>query len=115
MSNGTPEAALQAERHCTHVIVGDVEKDALDRAEGRFDVITFGDVLEHLVSPGTVLSRCRHLLSDRGFVLISVPNVAHYTVRLRLLRGRFRLSTAWAARPHPFTLLHFAHGKADAG
>jgi methionine biosynthesis protein MetW len=84
-----PEAAYQAERHCSRVIIADVEKDALDRAEGRFDVITFGDLLEHLVSPGTVLSRCRHLLSSTGFVLISVPNVAHYTVRLRLLRGQF--------------------------
>lgn len=83
------QAALQAGRYCTHVIVGDVEKDALDRAEGRFDAITFGDVLEHLVSPGTVLKRCRQLLSSRGFVLISVPNVAHYTLRLSLLRGRF--------------------------
>lgn len=84
-----PEAAFQAERGCSRVIVGDVEKDALDRAEGKFDVITFGDVLEHLVSPGTVLSRCRHLLSSKGFVLISIPNVAHYTVRLRLLGGQF--------------------------
>ena len=83
------QAALQAGRYCTHVIVGDVEKDALDRAEGRFDAITFGNVLEHLVSPGTVLKRCRPLLSSRGFVLISVPNVAHYTLRLSLLRGRF--------------------------
>jgi SAM-dependent methyltransferase len=83
------EAASQAERHCSRVIVGDVEKDALDRAQGAFDVITFGDVLEHLVSPGTVLSRCRRLLSSKGFVLISIPNVAHYTVRLRLLRGQF--------------------------
>jgi methionine biosynthesis protein MetW len=84
-----PEAAVEAERHCSHVIVGDIEKDALDRADGVFDVITFGDVLEHLVSPGAVLSRCRHLLSRAGFVLISIPNVAHYTLRLRLLRGHF--------------------------
>ena len=84
-----PEAAKLAEQHCSCVILGDVEKDALDRAHGKFDVITFGDVLEHLVVPGAVLARCRKLLRSRGFILISIPNVAHYSVRFRLLWGRF--------------------------
>ncbi len=83
------EAARLAERHCSRVIVDDVEKGALDEARGKFDVITFGDVLEHLVLPGSVLARCRGLLSKGGFVLVSVPNVAHYSVRLRLFRGQF--------------------------
>ena len=84
-----PEAAREAEFHCSHIIVGDVERGALDRAEGIFDVITFGDVLEHLVLPGAVLSRCRSLLSDEGFLLLSIPNVAHYMLRFRLLLGQF--------------------------
>jgi 2-polyprenyl-3-methyl-5-hydroxy-6-metoxy-1,4-benzoquinol methylase len=72
-----PEAAEEAKRKGVKVVVGDVEMDGLDGVEGPFDVITFGDVLEHLVSPGAVLSRCRGLLSQEGFALVSVPNIAH--------------------------------------
>jgi SAM-dependent methyltransferase len=84
-----PEAAKRAAQHCATVIVGDVEKDALERLTGKFDVITFGDVLEHLVCPGAVLLRSRAYLTENGCVLVSLPNVAHYTIRLRLLLGRF--------------------------
>jgi ubiquinone/menaquinone biosynthesis C-methylase UbiE len=85
-----PEAARgEAAACCSEVIVGDVETDALDKVRGKFDVITFGDVLEHLVAPDLVLARVRGLLDEGGYVLISVPNVAHYTLRLGLLRGNF--------------------------
>ena len=56
---------------------------------GLFDVIVFADVLEHLPSPAEVLTRAMRVLRPGGLVLISVPNVAHWSVRLNLLRGRF--------------------------
>ena len=48
-----PEAARQAEKHCERVIVGDVESLDLgaELDEADFDVIVFGDVLEHLKDP----------------------------------------------------------------
>lgn len=84
-----PQAAKLAEQSHSQVIIGDIEKDTLEKAGGPFDVITFGDVLEHLVCPGDVLSRCRSCLTEEGFVLVSIPNIAHYSVRLSLLQGRF--------------------------
>jgi len=83
------EAARHAERWCSEVIVADIEKDALERVKGLFDVVTFGDVLEHLIAPGAVLSRCKRVLKPHGFILISIPNIAHYSIRLSLLRGKF--------------------------
>ena len=43
------EAAKEAEKHCEKVIVGDIEEMDFSTTLGkeRFDVITFGDVLEH--------------------------------------------------------------------
>ena len=84
-----PEAARLAKQHCEDVIVGDVEKDALDKAKGLFDVITFGDVLEHLISPGVVLRRCKNCLALDGYILTSIPNVAHWSIRGHLMRGKF--------------------------
>jgi 2-polyprenyl-3-methyl-5-hydroxy-6-metoxy-1,4-benzoquinol methylase len=56
---------------------------------GTFDLIVFGDSLEHLQDPWTSLSAARKLLSDDGVLILSVPNVAHFSVVLPLLRGRW--------------------------
>ncbi len=54
-----------------------------------FDVIVFGDVLEHLLDPDAVLAASLKLLRPNGSVVISIPNVAHGSVRLALLQGRW--------------------------
>ena len=56
---------------------------------GRFDVVLFADVLEHMPDPLSTLRLSRDLLKARGCLIASIPNVAHWTVRLNLLRGRF--------------------------
>lgn len=55
----------------------------------KFDVITFGDVLEHLVDPGAALRTCLQHLNPGGSVVCSIPNVAHVSVRALLLEGRW--------------------------
>jgi hypothetical protein len=76
----------------SRVEIGDVETTNLIELFGRgsFEVIVFGDVLEHLRDPLRVLRQARPLLAPGGSVLISTPNVAHGDVRLALLDGRFR-------------------------
>ena len=56
---------------------------------GPFDAIVFADVLEHLVDPAEVLSVAAPLLRSGGRIVASVPNVAHWSVRMDLLRGQF--------------------------
>ena len=56
---------------------------------GKFDAIVFADVLEHIADPAPVLMLARQNLRPGGCVIASVPNVAHWTVRLSLLAGRF--------------------------
>jgi len=86
-----PEAAEEARPYLEQLVVGDVEElDLLEAfGERRFDVIVFGDVLEHLRDPLAVLRSARGLLAERGSVVASIPNVAHGSVRLALLAGRF--------------------------
>jgi 2-polyprenyl-3-methyl-5-hydroxy-6-metoxy-1,4-benzoquinol methylase len=83
-----------AERACKvadQVIIADLDDpEALSElAAGDFDVVTAGDVLEHLRDPLLVLRSCRRLLKPSGFLVVSVPNVAHADVRLTLLGGAF--------------------------
>jgi len=89
-----PKAARQAEKHCERVIVGDVEDLDLsgELDDGSFDVIVFGDTLEHLKDPLRTLKRLKPFLQPEGYVVASIPNVAHGSVRLALMQGKFQYS-----------------------
>lgn len=55
----------------------------------EFDYIVFADVLEHLRDPAAVLRRCIPGLKESGKIIISLPNVANWVIRLGLLFGKF--------------------------
>lgn len=82
--------ATLARAHCRAVHEGSAEDPAAwSRLDGPYDAIVFGDVLEHLVHPERALTHALTVLAADGVVVASIPNVAHYTVRSMLLRGRF--------------------------
>ena len=86
-----PNAAKVAEQYCEQVIVADLDFTALTDIlpEQAFDVAVFGDVLEHLRDPWRVLEETKRILKPDGYVVVSIPNVAHGAVRLALLEGKF--------------------------
>jgi O-antigen biosynthesis protein len=86
-----PEAAKVAEDWAERVVVGDVDDLNLWNLvdDESFDVITMGDVLEHLRDPLAVLRMAVRKLKTTGFIVTSLPNVAHGDVRLSLLHGSF--------------------------
>ena len=61
----------------------------LIEALGPFDIVVFADVLEHLADPASMLELAKTALGPGGRIIASVPNVAHWSVRADLLRGRF--------------------------
>jgi 2-polyprenyl-3-methyl-5-hydroxy-6-metoxy-1,4-benzoquinol methylase len=83
------EAAERARGVLETTVVGDLERLDLSAefAQASFDVVVFGDVLEHLRDPLRSLRQAKELLAPGGSVVISVPNVAHGAVRLALLKG----------------------------
>lgn len=90
-----PEIAEIAARCLDKVIVGDIEQ-IIDDPTGplggtKFDVVIFGDVLEHLVDPWNVLKATSRVLNDNGCVVASIPNVRHISVIYNLLvRGDWK-------------------------
>jgi len=87
-----PTAAAKAADVLDDVLVADLEEvDLLATfGPGSFDVIVFGDVLEHLRDPLRLLRGSVALLRPGGSVVVSVPNVAHGSVRLALLQGQWQ-------------------------
>ena len=84
-----PEQAEIAKGICEKVFVGNIEDTQFDLPERFFDVIVFADVLEHLRKPEDVLIEMKRFLKDDGFMVISLPNIAHISMRKNLLFGSF--------------------------
>ena len=106
---GTGSVTLIANRGRGNIVVAiepDVERAAIARSRGLdvyngvldeafiarhdpFDVVMSSDVLEHVPSPSELLVAMIAAVKPGGLILLSVPNVAHWSVRLNLLVGRF--------------------------
>jgi methionine biosynthesis protein MetW len=71
-------------------VVTGVLSPELRSALGTFDVAIYADVLEHLPDPLGELVKVAPFVRPGGTVIVSVPNIAHWSVRYDLLRGRFR-------------------------
>jgi 2-polyprenyl-3-methyl-5-hydroxy-6-metoxy-1,4-benzoquinol methylase/glycosyltransferase involved in cell wall biosynthesis len=88
------EAANLASAFCEKVIVGDLDYMNFPQELGsdRFDVVLAADVLEHLKDPAWVLQKVSKFLEPGGYLVTSIPNVAHLSVRLALFAGSFPYS-----------------------
>jgi methionine biosynthesis protein MetW len=84
-----PEVSRLAVERLDEVLTVDVEANELPFADGEFDCIIYGDVLEHLVDPWAVLRAHRRLAAAGATVLVSTPNIGYWRVIVDLLRGRW--------------------------
>lgn len=85
-----PEAAVSIKQYTDDVVIADLNDPSwVDLFEPGYDVVTAGDVLEHLLAPERVLGEALSLLRPDGIVVISLPHIAHADVRLALVEGRF--------------------------
>jgi 2-polyprenyl-3-methyl-5-hydroxy-6-metoxy-1,4-benzoquinol methylase len=83
------QACHIAQKKIDNVRVLDLDLNSLPNFDIKFDLIIFGDVLEHLKRPDkTLASAAEHLRTD-GSIILSVPNIAFWRIRLGLLFGRF--------------------------
>ena len=79
----------EAEEHLDEVIIGDIEKLELPFKQCYFDYILLADILEHLYDPWSVLIKLRLLLKKHGTLLVSIPNVQHWSIFWGLFRGKW--------------------------
>lgn len=87
-----PAYAERARQHCQQVLVGDVEQLIDDPALEpllQAQCWIFGDSLEHLRDPWTLLRKVHSLLPERGVVCACIPNAQHWSLQARLCLGQF--------------------------
>lgn len=59
------------------------------KSRTQYDCIICGDILEHLVNPGYILSVLAKKLAPSGKILVSIPNISHFDVIAGLIDGKF--------------------------
>lgn len=86
-----PDAFADAKKFLFDGICSDIEKyEWKEKFSGTdFDVIIFSDVLEHLRNPEKVLFEAAKFLKEDGFIIASIPNIAHGDILAKLYQNRF--------------------------
>lgn len=82
------DEVAQARQHLDAAHAGTFE-EGLPSGWSRPDCLILADVLEHLQNPWATLSQWSEILLPGGYLVASVPNVAHKSVWSQLLRGRW--------------------------
>jgi hypothetical protein len=105
-----PAWAAEARPHYRNVFNCAIE--TTNGLPDRYAVVICGDVLEHTVDPVAALRKLLTYATDDAAFIVSLPNVAHLSVRLMLLFGFFpRMDRGILDRTH---LHHFTRATAMA-
>lgn len=86
-----PDYAKVAAEVCTDAMAGDIELLPAETFNALFpsDCWVFGDCLEHLRNPWSLVSRIREQIDPGGYLITCVPNAQHWSVQQRLASGNF--------------------------
>ena len=81
------EGISECKRKNIFVVKHDITKK-IPFKDKLFDVVVLGEVCEHLFNPSEVLKEIHRVLKDGGHLVLSTPNIAALTRRIKLLFGR---------------------------
>ena len=89
--------ASQAEHDVATTILDDcrvfnLENGLPDYCGQKFDVIVMSHFLEHICYPERLLKDLPKVLESDGVIIVVLPNIMHYSSRLKLMRGIFEYS-----------------------
>lgn len=113
------EMAAEAKLNNICVFQGDLNliefRNKIISDSPKFDYILFGDILEHLYEPQTVLKELSEKLKPNGQIIISLPNIAHIELFIQIFikgtwpknpRGIFdRTHIRWFTRRDAFAMI----------
>ena len=87
-----PEFVRLANRYCDSVIELDIESATPEffAANHACDCWIFGDCLEHLRDPWSLLAKIRKVIPPNGSVVACIPNAQHWSIQARLCCGEFK-------------------------
>lgn len=109
------EVALARADSLDQAFTIDLDHGAFPIEDHTMDVVTFSEVLEHLVEPRHALAEARRVLRPSGRVLVTVPNFAFWRFRLHALSGAVPPITADERHFHSYNADSLARLLTEAG
>lgn len=94
-----PELVKLAEKQLDSVINTDIQDLQKLSLNGGYDYVVCADILEHIPNPIPVLNVIKRFLTPKGYLLVSIPNIANWRIRMRLLIGRFEYESLTITDP----------------
>lgn len=86
----------------------DIEKGKLPFAAKSFDVIFWGDNIEHLFDPESILKEIRRVLKPNGRLVLSCPNMAYWRYRIFYFLNGQLPDTEWTGyKPWAWSHIRF--------
>lgn len=82
-------AAVARQSHGFDEVLDGYFPDVLAGRADTFDLISFNDVLEHILDPWQTLRDCHRFLTPSGRVIAAIPNIQYAPVVLDLVKGRW--------------------------
>ena len=91
-----PHFAKVAQFHCDQTLSMDIESATQDFWGNTVhaDCWIFGDTLEHLRDPWSILRAIRQRIPTHGSVVACIPNAQHWSIQAKLSIGDFRYETS---------------------
>lgn len=86
----SPVALEVAKKRLDFAFLADITKPETLPVELKgkvFDIVLLADILEHLYDPKVILVISKTFLKEDGRLILSMPNVANWATRLKLLFG----------------------------
>ncbi|MBI2595315.1 class I SAM-dependent methyltransferase [Candidatus Daviesbacteria bacterium] len=86
------KSARKAKNKINKVITGNIEDvKVFNKIKnlGPYDIVFASSIFEHLVNPQYTAIKLSKLLKKNGFMIITLPNIGHWTARLSILLGKF--------------------------
>ena len=80
------KAVAIAKKKIDHAKVVDITREEIPY-KSIFDVIILTDVIEHISNPGLLFKKIDKILNKNATIVISVPNIAYFKIRVSLLFG----------------------------
>ena len=81
-----PLAAEDAKKNISGVILGDIQGLNI---EDKYDAVVATELFEHLNYPEDFLNKMKKVLNPGGSIILSTPNVGHYSIVEDLAAGRW--------------------------
>ncbi|MBF0121303.1 MAG: methyltransferase domain-containing protein [Desulfobacterales bacterium] len=85
-----PDYAALSKRFCDEVLQASIESLDDNSFSSLFpsDCWIFGDVLEHLIDPWSLLKRIRSLISGEASIVACLPNSQHWSIQAKINCGQ---------------------------